>query len=80
MFLKFDPYRVSYSIFYSKLVDCILFKIAVQHLCFVKDRGTCGNGERSINILLAFQKSPRFSLNREREVKSPCFLTKCGEP
>jgi hypothetical protein len=30
MFLKCDPYRVWCSIFYSKLVNCILFKIIVQ--------------------------------------------------
>jgi hypothetical protein len=46
MFLKFDPYRVWCSIFYSKLVNCILFKIIVQPVCFVKGRGTCGSGER----------------------------------
>jgi hypothetical protein len=79
MFLKFDPYRVWYSIFYSKLVNCILFKIIVQHVCFVKGRGTCGSGERNVKIWIDFWKSPRFSLTsplsreRKREVKSPCF-------
>jgi hypothetical protein len=62
MFLKYDPYRVWCSIFYSKLVDCILFKIIVQHVRFVKGRGTCGSGERNVKILIDFRKSPRFSL------------------
>jgi hypothetical protein len=73
MFLNFDPYRVWCSIFYSKLVNCILFKIIVH---FVKGRGTCGSGERNFKIWIDFRKSPRFSLtsslSQERE--------KCGEP
>ena len=39
MFLKFDPFRVWCSIFYSELVYYILFKIVVQHFCFVKGSG-----------------------------------------
>jgi hypothetical protein len=62
MFLKIDPYRGWYSIFYSKLINCILFKIFVQHICFVKGRWTCSVCKRNDNILLAFLKSPRFSL------------------
>jgi hypothetical protein len=62
MFMKFDPYRVWCSIFYSKLVNCILFEIIVQHVRFVKDRGTCGSGERKVKIWIDFWKSPRFSL------------------
>jgi hypothetical protein len=73
MFLKFDPYRVWCSIFYSKLVNCILFKIIVQHIRFVKGRGTCD-----------FQKSPRFSLtsplSQLREKSSRPVFTMCGEP
>ena len=57
MFLKFDPYRVWCSIFYSKLVNCILFKIIVQHVRFVKGRGTCGSGERNVNFFLSIFKS-----------------------
>jgi hypothetical protein len=34
--------------------DCILFKIVVQHVCFVKGRGTCRIRERKVTILLAF--------------------------
>ena len=77
MFLKFDPYRVWCSIFYSKLVNCILFKIIVQHVRFVKGRGTCGSGERNVKIWIDFRKSPRFSLtsplSQEREKSSPCI-------
>jgi hypothetical protein len=62
MFLKYDPYRVWCSIFYSKLVNCILFKIIVQHVRFVKGRRTCISGERNVKILIDFRKSPRFSL------------------
>ena len=61
MFLKFDPYWIWYSIFYSKLVDCILFKIVVQHICLVKGRVTCHSGERNVKILLAFGNLPHFS-------------------
>ena len=84
MFLKFDPYRVCCSIFYSKLVNCILFKIIVQHVHFVKGRGTCGSGERNAKIWIDFRKSPRFSLtltlSQEREKSSRPVFTMCGEP
>jgi hypothetical protein len=84
MFLKFDPYRVWCSIFYSKLVNCILFKIIVQHVRFVKGREKCGSGERNFKIWIDFRKSPRFSLTsplsqlREKSIR-PVF-TMCGEP
>ena len=82
MFLKFDPYRVWCSIFYSKLVNCILFKIIVQPVCFVKGRGTCGSGERNVKILIDFRKSPRFSLtsplSQLREKSSRPVFTMCG--
>jgi hypothetical protein len=84
MFLKFDPYRVWCSIFYSKLVNCILFKIIVQHFRFVKGRGTCGSGERNVKIWINFRMSPRFSLtlplSQEREKSSRPVFTICGEP
>jgi hypothetical protein len=89
MFLKFDPYRVCCSIFYSKLVNCIHFKIMVQHIRFVKGRGTCGrgtcgSGERKVKIWIDFRKSPRFSLtsplSQEREKSSRPVFTMCGEP
>jgi hypothetical protein len=76
MFLKCDPYRVWCSIFYSKLVNCILLR---SLFVFVKGRGTCSSGERNAKIWIDFRKSPRFSLTsplsqkRKREVKSPCF-------
>jgi hypothetical protein len=84
MFLKFDPYRVWCSIFYSKLINCILFKIIVQHVRFVKGRGTCGSEERNVKILIDFRKSPRFSLasplSQLREKSSRPVFTMCGEP
>jgi hypothetical protein len=61
-FLKFDPYRVWCSIFYSKLVNCILFKIIVQHVRFVKGKGTCGSGKKNVKIWIDFPKFPRFPL------------------
>jgi hypothetical protein len=83
MFLKFDPYRVWCSIFYSKLVNCILFKIIVQHVCFEKDRGTCGSGERNVKIWIDF-RNLRFSLtsplSQLREKSSHPVFTMCGEP
>jgi hypothetical protein len=57
MFLKCDPYRVSCSIFDSKLVNCILLR---SLFVFVKARGTCGSGERNVKIWIDFWKSPRF--------------------
>ena len=60
MFLKFDPFRVWCSIFYSKLIKCILFKIIVQHVRVVKGRGTCGSGERNIKIWSIFGSLPDF--------------------
>jgi hypothetical protein len=84
MFLKFDPYRVRCSIFYSKLVNSILFKIIVQDVRFVKGRGTCGSGERNVKISIDFRKSPRFSLtsplSQEIEKSSRPAFTMCGEP
>jgi hypothetical protein len=84
MFLKFYPYRVWCSIFYSKLINCTLFKIVVQHVRFVKGRGTCSSGERNVKILIDFRKSPRFSLTSSlsqlREKSSRPVFTMCGEP
>jgi hypothetical protein len=81
MFLKCDPYRVWCSIFYSKLVNCILLR---SLFVFVKGRGTCGNGERNVKIWINFRKSPRFSplspLSQEREKSSRPVFTMCGEP
>jgi hypothetical protein len=59
MFLKFDQYRVWCSIFYSKVVNCILFKIIVQHVRFVKGRGTCGSAGLFSNA--------EWNYNRKRE-------------
>jgi hypothetical protein len=81
MFLKCDPYRVWCSIFYSKLVNCILLRAL---FIFVKGRGTCGSGERNVKIWIDFRKSPRFSLtspvSQEREKSSRPVFTMCGEP
>jgi hypothetical protein len=81
MFLKCDPYRVWCSIFYSKLVNCILSR---SLFVFVKGRGTCGNGERNVKIWIDFRKSPTFSLtsplSQEREKSSRPVFTMCGEP
>ena len=77
MFLKCDPCRVWCSIFYSKLVNCIIF------IVFVKGRGTCGSEERNVKIWIDFRKSPRFSLtspfSQEREKSSRPVFTMCGE-
>jgi hypothetical protein len=47
-------------------------EVIVQHVRFVKDRGTCGSGERKVKIWIDFWKSPRFSLtsplSQEREI------------
>jgi hypothetical protein len=81
MFLKCDPYRVWCSIFYSKLVNCILLR---SLFVFVKGRGTCGSGERNIKIWIDFRKSPRFfltsPLSQEREKSSHPVFTMRGEP
>ena len=81
MFLKCDPYRVWCSIFYSKLVNCILLR---SLFVFVKGRGTCGSGERNVKIWIDFRKSPRFfltsPLSQEREKSSRPVFTMCGEP
>ena len=71
MFLKFDQYRVLYLLFYSKLVGCIIFNITEWQVCFVKDRGMCGRGERNIQISACYsevsQILPHFTLmTRER--------------
>jgi hypothetical protein len=70
-------YRVWCSIFYSKLVNCILLR---SLLVFVKGRRTCGSGERNVNIWIDFRKSPRFSLtsplSQEREKSSRPVFTK----
>ena len=50
----------------------------MQHIRFVKGRGTCSSGERNVKIWIDFWKSPRFSLTSplsqlERQVKSTCL-------
>ena len=60
MFLKFDPCRVWCSIFYSKLVNCILFKIIVQHIRFVKGRGTWDSGKETLKFGSIFGSLPDF--------------------
>jgi hypothetical protein len=83
MFLKCDSYRVWCSIFYSKLVNCILLR---SLFVFVKGRGTCGSGERNVKIWIDFRKSPRFSLTSSLSqvalfllcVVSPGHVTVCG--
>jgi hypothetical protein len=56
----------------------------VQHVRFVKGRGTCGSGERNVKIWIDFRKSPRFSLtsplSQEREKSSRPVFTMSGEP
>ena len=88
-FLQYSCKRSSHvpeiwPIFYSKLVNCILFKIIVQQFRFVKGRGTCGSGERKVKIWIDFRKSPRFSLtsplSQLREKSSHPVFTMCGEP
>ena len=84
MFLKCDPYRVWCSIFYSKLVKCILLRSLCNTFVFVKGRGTCCSRERNVKIWIDFRKSPRFSLtsplSQEREKSSRPVFTMCGEP
>ena len=75
---------INQSIFYSKLIDCILFKIIVQNICFMKGRGTSDRGEINSKILLAFRKSPRFSftlsLGQLKEKSSRLFLLSVVSP
>ena len=78
MFLKSDQYRVWCSIFYFKLVNCILLR---PMFVFVKGRGTCGSGERNVKIWINFRKSPRFSLtspsSQERERSQVTLILLC---
>ena len=81
MFLKCDPYRVWCSIFYSKLVNCILLR---SLFVFVKGRGACSSGERNVKIWIDFRKFTRFSLtsplSQEKEKSSRPVFTMCDEP
>ena len=56
----------------------------MQHVRFVKGRGTCDSGERNVKIWIDFRKSPRFSLtsplSQLREKSSRPVFTVCGEP
>ena len=56
----------------------------MQQVCFVQGRGTCGSMEKNINIMLAFQKFPRFFLTSPliqlSEKSGDPVFTKCGEP
>ena len=76
-------YRVSYSLFYSKLVDCIFFQIPDNYICFVKRGRACGSGKRNIKIFSRFKMSSRFSLtwplNQLKEASCCPVFTKCGE-
>ena len=71
MFLKFDPYRVCCSIFYSKLVNCSPFKIIVQHAVV---------GKETLKFGSIFGSLPDFSISQEREKSSHPVFTMCGEP
>jgi len=78
MFLKFELFRVWYSILYTKLVDCIFFKIVEQHICFVIGMGTYSSWERNVTISPSFSEVAQiFTLfvlkSTEREVMSPCL-------
>ena len=64
MFLKYDPYRVWCSILYSKLINCILFKMIMQHVRFVKGRGTFQSRERNVNFFYRFSEVPQILLLR----------------
>jgi hypothetical protein len=59
-----------------QFVNCILFKIIVQHVRFVR--------KETFKISIDFQKSPRFSLtsplSQLREKSSRPVFTMCGEP
>ena len=64
MFLKYDPYRVWCSILYSKLINCILFKMIMQHVRFVKGRGTFQSRERNVIFFYRFSEVPQILLLR----------------
>jgi hypothetical protein len=72
MFLKFYPYRIWCSIFYSKLVNCILFKIIVQHVCLWKVEEHAVVGKETLKFGSIFGSLPAFPSLRPK-VKSPCF-------
>ena len=81
MFLKFDQYRVWYSIFCSKLIDCILLKIVVQNVCFVKGRGHAVAGKEMLKFASLSHIFPHFVLkSTKREVKSSLFLLSVVSP
>ena len=70
------PCRVWWSIFYSKFVDCILCKIVVQHICFVKVAG-----KETWKYLLFFKNLPDFrSLHLKSTVICQAALFEYGEP
>ena len=54
---------VWYSTFYTKLVDCVFFKIVEQHIYFVIGMGNTVAGKEMLKYLQAFRKLPRFSLS-----------------
>lgn len=68
----------------SKLVDCILFKIIVQHVYFVEDKGTCGSGERNVKISSSSSEVSQiyshFALKSTERKVMPPYFTNCGEP
>ena len=78
MFLKFDQYT-----FYSKLVDCILFKIIGQHICVVKGTFVGGHAvvrkEKNLKFSPLSQLSLTSSLNQLREKSSSPVFIICGE-
>ena len=69
-----------FSIFYTKLVDCIFFQIVEQHVWFVKDRETCGNGERNIKISVFSSNVSQIISHCTLKSTKREVLTKCGEP
>ena len=86
MFLKSDPYRVWCSIFYSKLINCIILRSLCSTFVLWKvgeHAVAIYSGERNVKILIDFRKSPRFSLtsplSQLREKSSRPVFTMCGE-
>ena len=71
MFLKSDPYRVWCSIFYSKLVNCILLRSLCSTFVLWKVGEHAVVGKETLKFGSIF---PHFAFkSTESEVKSPCF-------
>jgi hypothetical protein len=80
--LTYTGFDIQY--FIKNLLIASFFKIVVQHICFVKGRGTSGSRDRNFKIHASFsevpQIFPQLALVSTLERSGRPVFTKCSDP